>query len=243
MKEKFLMVLLLVLPEILFGQEISGSFRLIEGQYGDGPMEKMIGIQAVKLFKDGYWLTCFFGKQGEHHSGSGGGTFQVKGAKYIETLWFYSWDSTASKQTYVFDYTLKDDVYFQEGYINSDQYKNYLIREHTSRVKTKIPLVNASLEGAWLQTGDKSPDVIGLKIFAYPSFQCSYFNEKTKEFLGTYGGRYWYDGKDLVEHIDFTTFGGAIGMEREIPLKLKGSSFRQPRIDSDKSEQWLKSKK
>jgi len=243
MRKNFLICLLISVPVMLFSQKLDGPFQAKEAQYGDEPMEVLTGIQAVKLFKDGYWLTSFFGKQGENNSGTGGGTYRTSGNKYIETLWYYSWDSTASGQTYTFDYSLIGDEYRQKGYINSDKYKNYLIDERQVRLTTLIPLKDSSLEGAWLMEAKTDADSEGLRIYAYPSFQCSYFNKKTKKFIGSYGGRYWYDGKTLIEHIDFATFEVAIGTDAQIPITVKNRTFIHTRAGSTKPETWIKSGK
>lgn len=243
MKNWILVSLIFCIPVILIGQRLDGSFQLKEAQYGNDPMEKMIGMHAVKLFKDGYWLTSFFGKRGQQESESGGGTYRISNGKYIETLIYYSWDSTASGQTYTFDYSLNGDNYNQDGYINSEKYRNYLIRERSSRVTTLIPLKDRSLEGAWLLEGKADSKLDGIKLFVYPSFQCAYFDKKTKAFRGTYGGRYWYDGETLIEHVDFSSFEMATGMDNQIPLSVKGGTFTQPRIDSAKPETWKKTKK
>lgn len=232
-----MLVFTLVLPMMSQAQQLEGAFLLKASQYGEevSSEEESQSTKVVKIFKDGYWITGFFGHQKHPFDGSGGGTYTTDKGKYIETLRFYSWDSTAAGKTYTFDYRLEGGRYFQEGFINSDKYKNYLIKEEMSRIRPVCDLKNAALEGVWFLKeslyDDEKSEIVRpvemVKIYAYPRFAWARYNTATGQFLGAGGGSYSFDGKKLIEHIEYITYDMAIGSDIEAEVQLEGRQMQQ----------------
>ena len=235
------------------GQAPDGPFRVVEYQYGDKPASKGAGKQTVlKVFKDGYWIAAFFGDPKKPFNGSGGGTFEIKDGKYVEKLDFYSWDSTAVGDVYAFDYKLSADRYEQEGYIDSDKYKHYLIREKFEKLAAKEPLKNSSLEGVWhMESGEwgksklgigEYKDVSVIKIFSYPRFAFAYYNPLTRSFVGAGGGTYQFDGKTLTENIEYWSWGKPAFPVSVFKTEIRGDQYIQEGWENGLKEVWKKNK-
>lgn len=232
-----ILLLTLSFPLLNQAQQLEGAFLLRASQYGDkvNSEEKSLSRKVVKIFKDGYWITGFFGHQQHPFDGSGGGTYTTENGKYIETLRFYSWDSTAAGKTYTFDYRLAGDRYFQTGFINSDKYKNYVIKEEMSRIRPVCELKNDALEGVWFLRESLYDDVKSeivrpmemVKIYAYPRFAWARYNTANGQFLGAGGGSYSFDGKKLIEHIEYITYDVALGSDIEAEVQLEGRQMQQ----------------
>lgn len=247
----FIILCMCLIPVVLHAQQLDGAYILRAAQYGDEVTteEEMISGKSVKIFKDGYWITGFFGDQKRPFGGAGGGTYTVHNGKYVETLRFYSWDSTAVGKTYTFDYRLENDRYFQSGLINSDKYQNYLIKEEMDKLKPLCDLKDASLEGVWLlqessyegKSDFKAP-IEQIKIYAYPRFAWARYNTSTGQFLGTGGGSYYFDGKKLIEHIEYITHNIAMGTDLEIEVSLEGNKMEQTSWNGRNKEKWRRAK-
>ncbi|GAA4414413.1 hypothetical protein GCM10023187_43870 [Nibrella viscosa] len=96
--------------------KLNGAFRQVRYKYGAmtnwGSRDS---VTVIKVFRDGYWLGAFYDDKRQSRydektagirsfNGACGGTYELKGGKYIETVNFYSWDSTAVGNTFAFDY-------------------------------------------------------------------------------------------------------------------------------------------
>ena len=251
MRKYSFLFLLVVLFMRASAQKLDGAFAVTAAQYGTDTVSKaeLQKQHIVKIFKDGYWIATFFGDPKQPFNGTGGGTYTTNAGKYSETLSFYSWDSTAVGKTYTFDYTLNANKYHQQGNINSDKYKDYLIKEDFNRMDSDLSLKNASLEGVWKLTNanwseaaDGSlKDLEQIKIYSYPRFAWAQYNPKTGQFLGAGGGTYQYDGKMLVEHIDYITYDIALGTDYKINTKkLPDGSLVQEEAGCWSRETWKK---
>lgn len=141
-------------------------------------------------------------------------TQALKNGKYVEKTGFYSWDSTTIGTSIDFGYKVDGRSYEQYGTMNSDKYKNYPINEVCERITATEPLKNAGLEGVWFmkegQRGGaerlgegKYKNMQVVKIFSYPMVVYAYYNPGTKQFDGTGGCRYQFDGKTLTETNEF----------------------------------------
>src|SRR5687768_11567240 len=109
----------------------NGAYKAIETQYGDTKQskEELSKQSIIKIFKNGYWIAASFGDSAQGFLGSGGGTYKIVNGKYVEKVDFFSWDTTAVGKTYMFDYSLSDDQYSQDGYVNSEKFVNMPIKE------------------------------------------------------------------------------------------------------------------
>ncbi|HEY0680668.1 MAG TPA: hypothetical protein VGD17_20455 [Chitinophagaceae bacterium] len=254
MKKSVLMQLLFCLLSVAsFSQVPEGAFKVVASQYGANPEIIGTGKQTVlKIFKDGYWIAAFFGDPARPFYGSGGGSFTVKNGKYVEKLDFYSWDSTAVGDVYTFDYTLNKDRYTQEGYMDSEKYKNYLIKEKFEKLNVREPLKNSQLEGVWfMRSGEWGKDKLGegiykdvkvIKIFSYPRFAFAYYNDKTKSFVGAGGGTYQFDGTTLTENIEYWSWGSPKFPLSVFKVKINNNRYVQEGWENGLTEEWEKAK-
>lgn len=251
--KKLAVLLLLIISASVSAQIPEGAFKITAAQYGDkiSTPEELMSRQIIKIFKDGYWISTFFGDPQKPFSGSGGGTFTTANGKYIEKLLFYSWDSTAVGDVYHFDYRLEGNRYFQNGKMNSDKYPDHVIKEEFVKMKTDIPLKNNSLEGAWIlqsATWDSKnaydQPIEQIKIYAYPRFAWAQYNSNTKQFIGAGGGTYQFDGKNVTEHIEYITYNG-IALSTDVNVEVKKSpdgTMQQTTWQGRMVETWKKAK-
>lgn len=245
-------ITLLLLSSVLTcgAQTPDGAFKITGAQYGDTAMTKeaITKQTIIKLFKDGYWIAAFFGDPARPFYGSGGGTFKIENGRYVEKLDFYSWDSTAVGKVYTFDYKLTPTAYHQEGRINSDQYKNYIIKEDFEKITAAEPLKNAGLEGAWqLKQADWGTakfgegtyaGMAGIKIYAYPRFAWAYYNPTTKHFESAGGGTYQFDGTTLTEKLEYWSYGPLPQKSNPIKITMPDKEGYQQQSADVGTEHW-----
>ncbi len=229
-----------------------GAFKIVEAQYGDKPMSKenISKEMIVKIFKDGYWIGAFFGSPAKPFNGSCGGTYKIKDGKYIETVNFYSWDSTAVGRIYTFNYALTGNQYVQEGYMDSEKYKHLFIKEKYEKTVPSEPLKNTFLEGAWkMQSGEWDDTRLGegpyknveaIKIYAYPRFAFAYYNEKTNQFVGAGGGTYQFDGEKLTEHVEYFSWGKPEFPIADFNVTITNGLYTQSGWQNGLKETWKK---
>jgi hypothetical protein len=227
--------------------ELNGTYRQNRFKYGD---MKDWGLAdqktTLKVFRDGYWLAFAYDDKrpnGKPFSGSGGGTYQLKNGKYVETLSYYSWDSTAVGKVYTFDYQLDKQGYKQYGVMNSDKYKDYPINEEFDRVVSEKPLKNDALEGVWfMEEGTwggterfgegnyKGTKVV--MIFNYPMMFFAYYKPETKQFQGVGATFYQFDGKNMAETIDCFSWDMKLkGITNNFKITLKDDKFIKEGIE------------
>lgn len=251
--KKILLPLVCFVSASAVGQKLDGPFQITAGQYGEKPLTKSeIERQyIIKIFKDGYWMGAFFGDPKKPFNGSCGGTYTIANGKYIETVNFYSWDSTAVGDVYRFNYKLENDKYFQDGKMDSDKYPNYIIKEEYAKIKTDVPLKNASLEGVWKlqhgQWGNTSTEttyagVTMIKVYAYPRFSFAWYNENTKAFVGAGGGTYQFDGNKLIENVEYYSWEKLEFPVGEFKIDLSGDGFIQKGWNNTLNETWKRLK-
>lgn len=251
MKTYFLLPVFFLMISLLTAQKAvpQGVYQLLSAQYGDTPPQATAdaGGKATKIFRDGYWMSAFYGQQEKPFGGAGGGYYTFKDGKYAETLYFFSWDSTAATKTYTFDYSIDGNYYHQFGKIQSDQYKDYVIDEMFLKKQGVEPLKNNTLEGVWflesatgpIWTYDRksNPEHQAMKIYAYPMTFYGHWNNKTHSFYGAGGCYYQFDGQTLVENVVFTTFEEP-GKTYNIKVTFDGDTYTQE-FDGNK-EVWKK---
>lgn len=255
MKKILVSILLILATGPGIAQKLDGAFILTGGQHGDRILAKadVEKEKIIKIFKNGYWIGAFFGNPQQPFNGTCGGTYKTEKGTYIETVDFYSWDSTAVGDTYSFKYSLSNDKYVQDGKMNSEKYPDYIIREEFSKLKSKIPLKDASMEGVWVlqdatwkdETGKESSvkNYEQIKIYSYPRFAYAQYNPATKQFIGAGGGTYQYDGKKLIERIEYSTYDTTLGSDYEIKIgQLPNGIIQQVSQQDLFKETWKKAK-
>lgn len=210
-------------------QSIDGAYKIVKAKYGTGDSSEfdIMHEHCIKVFKDGYWITAFFGNSLKPFGGTRGGTFTLKNGKYIEKMNFNSWDSTAVGKQFEFEYKLKDDYYVQKGMINTDRFKDFLMVQEFRKMTDVVPLKNTSLEGVWFLIntrwdGDDAYEkpIEEIKIYCYPRFAWAQYDPVTKQFIGAGGGTYQFDGENLVEHIEYFTYDIALESNFNVDVKI-----------------------
>jgi len=122
-----------------------GIWTLTEATYGDENLDKeairkKYG-QVVKIITPNYFISTFYNKGHKTVEGVTYGTYKLtKDGKYKETVKCWSWDdkSMIGMQP-IFDWTLTtEDSFHQKGFLNSDNYDNYIIDEQFKRLEPSV---------------------------------------------------------------------------------------------------------
>lgn len=208
---------------------------------------------TIKLFKDQHWMVAYPGSPSKPFHGVGGGTFAIKDGKYVEKLDFFSLDSTAVGNEHTFAYQLTSSHFYQEGKVNTARYPDYLVKENYQRLDAEEPLQNTSLEGTWeLQQavwGDSKfgegnyKEVLGIKMYAYPRFAWVYYKPATRQVIAAGGGTYRFDGKKLLEKLEYhsgTTFESNV-VEIDVDRHNK-ETYTQTSFNGQYKESWKRMK-
>lgn len=255
MKKKLVM-LSLTLAALTADEPVStlnGAFRQVRNKYGTmTEWRTRDSVTVIKVFRDGYWFGAYFDDKRNGHTsfnGACGGTYELKNGRYVEHVNYYSWDSTAVGNTFVFDYKVTPAEYHQFGKMNSEKYRDYPINEVSTRITAIEPLKNKGLEGVWrMKEGvwknsklgeGKYKDVEVIKLFSYPMAVFAYFNPKTKAFVGAGGVRYQYDGQTLTEVNEFWSWapdGSRKGFKRAHRITLTDGRYVQTSEDGNLHE-------
>lgn len=250
--KKIISLALIIFPALWSFAQVSlnGAYKIVHAQYGTdtASWSNHKDTKIIKIFKDGYWIGAFFGSPNKPFDGCGGGTYNTDNNKYIETLNFYSWDKTAAGKTFSFEYTLAGNTYTQRGKINSDRYKDYLIEEVFEKIGSPEGLKNNALEGVWqLENGQwpgiktdepKFKNLREIKIYCYPRFAWAQYDSTTSEFIGAGGGTYQFDGKNLVENIEYITYNVPLNTAYSLKIEMIGNEkFSQTDMNNSK-ENW-----
>lgn len=271
MKKQPIFLILFLLPALaLVADEpvnsLNGAFRQVRHKYGTmTDWQTRDSVQVIKVFRDGYWLGAFFDDRRQGASagkpagvrpfnGACGGTYELRDGKYIETVAFYSWDSTAVGNQFSFNYKISPTQYEQYGKMTSEQYKDFPINEVAERIQATEPLKHAGLEGVWFmhegywggknRFGEgKYRDFEVIKIFSYPMVVYAYYNPKTRQFDGAGGATYQFDGKTLTETNEFWSWqadDSRKGQVEKFKVALENGRFVQQGWEGKLHELWAK---
>lgn len=243
MKWSFLFFLILVVACHKKKPLIDGAYKLVAAQYGDSTLSQqdLTEYKTIKVLKNGYWMvTTFYGNTEITVESASGGTYKVNDDKYIETIDFSSESGSAVGKTYSFNYKLRDNTYTCEGIISNDKCENCPIKEEYHKIAPDNGLQDKSLEGVWkLQSSEwfgkktEDPDYASFKIYSYPRFAWGAYHVKGKDFIGVGGGTYDYDGKKLIEHLEYFSFYDIIPADEKIDVeKLPSGAIEQINLAS-----------
>lgn len=195
----FLTLLLAVFSFSLMAQDIEGSWKLISLN-GKAVNDK----EYVRIYQDGYF--AFGGKElkGDRFLDAGGGTYEIKGDRYAETLDFYTSDPQRIGKT--IEYKIKATS-------NEIRIEESVAGEKKVAVWQKISDKKDDLAHNWVITARANSEGVvneivpgdrrTVKILGGGRFQWIAFNSKTGEFSGTGGGTYTAKDGKYVEHITF----------------------------------------
>ena len=114
---------------------IKGAWKLVRAQYGNDPMKDRSADDATyKLYTGTRWSASFYNKGTKKLDGTGGGTYKIKGDQYVETIEYFSWDSTAEGKTFTFTLTIENGMLHQKGTIEYKGNPKYIIDEWYVRI-------------------------------------------------------------------------------------------------------------
>lgn len=194
-----LTILLTAFSFSLIAQDIRGAWKLISLNG-----KAVQGKEYVKIYQDGYF--AFGGKQiaGDKFLDAGGGTYEIKGDRYSETLDFFTPDPQRIGKIVDYNIEITGDKIKIEESVSGD--KKVEVWQKISDRKDDLAhnwviTARANAEGkvSEIIPGDRRT----VKILGGGRFQWIAFNSKTGEFSGTGGGTYTAKDGKYVEHITF----------------------------------------
>ena len=196
--------------------ELEGSYILVgtKQEHSVFVKEDTVTRKTIKVMRNGYWLSATFsGNKKVTVEKASGGSYKVENNKYIEVINFSSQDESLVGEVYTYSYKLNDGKYIFSRRMRDAKCENCLIEEEHLKVGSRDNLKDEFLEGVWrLQTSEwfgkkvEDSDLTTLKIYIYPRFAWGSYHSRGKDFIGTAGGTYDFDGKKLIEHVEFFSY-------------------------------------
>jgi len=148
---KFFYVILLC-PILTFSQsnqDITGVWKVVSNSW-NADTKQYADCEIIKFITDTRWATIFYWDHNGKFAGSGGGTYEWIDNEYVETIDYFSWDTSAVGTTQSYQMIIQDGMLVQKGNINTDKYKYPL---HTVHQKidnlTNAKSTTESPQGAW----------------------------------------------------------------------------------------------
>lgn len=177
----------------LLGQSaIQGAWKLIH---------ETPATEIVIIYSDSYFMFAQYHTNGEF-LGAGGGSYQLNGENYVQTLDFHTEDTSLVRQPESFIFQMESGQLF--------------LTDKTGNRNTweRIDEVTTPLTGAWRFAARVGEDGnVGnrrgpgprqtIKILSGNRFQWAAFNYETKQFSGTGGGMYTATNGTYTENIQF----------------------------------------
>lgn len=113
-----------------------GVWQVEEAAYG-GHESDIAGRygKVLKIITPGHFYVAYFNPETGYFNGLGFGSWNAEEDRYTETIKAYSWDASAVGQTVTFNWRVEGDRFFQSGKIDTDQYKDYEIKEVSRRLE------------------------------------------------------------------------------------------------------------
>lgn len=192
--KKFLFLPVVLFCGILYAQELSGSWKLIERNGTD-----VEDVEVVQIIQDGYFSIGAKLKEGNKFHSAKGGEFKLNGDNFqiIQDFNTENPELIGKEINYTFSkkgntFTLSDpinkEVWQRTSNKENDLTRNWVItgRERNGEMGTMTP-------------GDRRT----VKILSGDRFQWIAFNSATGEFSGTGGGTYTAKDGKYTENIEF----------------------------------------
>ena len=179
-------------------QNLDGAWKLTH-QNG----KEMKEMEYIKIYQDDYFAFGAKRIADNHFISAGGGEYDVNGEKYIETLDFFTADTSqiGTSNTYALESV-------NEKMVITATIKGKTLVEIWERISEE----KDELTGNWVITGRKQGEKLSrstpgarrtVKILSGGRFQWIAFNSETKEFSGTGGGTYTAKDGKYIEQITF----------------------------------------
>ena len=193
MKTKFLVLLSILSGNLVSGQDLEGSWRLLAID------EQPIDEKTIRIYQDGYFASASWDTLSSGFKGAEGGEFELDEV-YRETYDFNTRDTSLVGLPLEYEVEFEGDemtLYAEDG---------------TSYTWERISDESDDLEGNWVITGRKRNGEISrstpgarrtIKILGGVRFQWVAFNSETKEFFGSGGGTYTSEDGSYVENLEF----------------------------------------
>ena len=191
--------------------ELEGCYILVDVKKGDSILlkEDTAKRKTIKIIKNGYWLSATFSSNKKATvENASGGIYKVENNRYIETLSFSSQDESLVGKVYSYTYKLHNSNYGFDMIMGDTKCENCFTGEEYFKIESDNRLKDVSIEGVWKmkegQAGYNTNNEEVIRIFAYPSFIRTIYSFEEKRFIDTYGGTYQFDGKELIEKIEYS---------------------------------------
>jgi hypothetical protein len=203
-----LFLTLLIAACTLKEEKLDGAYILVAAKHEDSTFSKnkSENYKTIRIFKNGYWINTSFTQK--LIINCYGGTYKIKGEGYTQTVNFNSIDTSIIGKELSCEYDL-DDKYSTASFTGVDLNKKSYEKEVYEKISNTESLKNRSLEGVWImrpgQAGYNDNNEI-IRIFSFPAFTRTVYNFKEKRFENTYGGTYQFDGKKLIEKIEYSNY-------------------------------------
>jgi hypothetical protein len=221
-------------------QKLDGAYILVAAKYDDSNFTKnnAEGYKTIKVFKNGYWISTSFTEKSIIECY--GGAYKIKDEYCTQIVNFNSTDTSVIGKEYSYEYDL-DDKDSSANFIGVNLNKKSYEKEVYEKINAPEPLKNTSLEGVWImkpgQAGYNDKNEI-IRIFSFPAFTRTVYNFKEKRFANTYGGTYRFDGKELIEKIEYSNYQIPPGSTMEWSAKkLTGNQIQLFDVDSFNDEE------
>jgi hypothetical protein len=237
---KFLYFTLLITACNSKDQKLDGAYILVAAKYEDSTLSKnnSENKKTIRVCKNGYWINICFTQKSIINCY--GGTYKIKDEHCTQTVDFNSTDTSVIGKEYSCEYDL-DNKYSSISFTGVDLNKKGYEKEVYKKISNAEPLKNASLEGVWMmrpgQAGYTDNNEI-IRIFSFPAFTRTIYNFKEKKFKNTYGGTYQFDGKELIEKIEYSDYQIPPGSTMEWSVKkLTDNEIQLFDVDSFNDEE------
>lgn len=115
---------------------IIGSWKAVKTQYGDQPMKTRgeNDFTVVKIFTATRWSGAFFNPKTKEFDGACGGTYELNGDEYLETIEYYSWDAASVGTKGKFTLKMENGMLHQFGKFEYKGNKEYVVDEWYKKI-------------------------------------------------------------------------------------------------------------
>ena len=185
--------------------------------------------REVLLFSDGYFSHTSYDLDAKKFNFTRGGTYEYKNGQLAVKIEFNSQNPEEVGQSLSFKVPVSDKEFTSD--INGNSVK-----------WTRIDKGSSALDGNWQITGRKQGDQIvpmnpgprkTVKLLTGTRFQWIAINTSTKEFFGTGGGTYTFEGGKYTEHIEFFSRDSSrVGAKLQFDGSVDGTKWTHQGLSS-----------
>lgn len=180
--------------------------------------------ETVVIYSDGYFMFAQYHTNGDFLN-AGGGSFQLNGEDYVQTLDFHTEDTSLIRQPEKFTHQMKGNQLLLTDSEGDDETWERIDNSTT-------PLTGAWRFAARVDEDGNPGNRRGagprqtLKILSGNRFQWAAFNYETKQFSGTGGGTYTASDGKYTENIQFfSRDNNRVGQSLTFQFKRQGDDW------------------